>query len=66
MRHFFILTALMLAACALPGASGTNSFMSAFHPTQEFCDSRGLTLDATTKQCVTAAKKPPAAEPATR
>jgi hypothetical protein len=48
-----ILAALMLAACALPGASGTNSFMSAMHPTQEFCASRGLTLDATTKQCVT-------------
>ncbi len=52
MRHFPILAALTLTACALPGASGT-SFMSAMHPTQDFCASRGLTLDATTKQCVT-------------
>jgi hypothetical protein len=37
----------MLTACALPGASGMGSF------TQEFCASRGLTLDATSKQCVT-------------
>lgn len=53
MRHFPILAALTLTACALPGASGTGSFMSAMHPTQEFCASRGLTLDAKTKQCVT-------------
>jgi hypothetical protein len=52
-RHFPILAALTLTACALPGASGTGSFMSAMHPTQEFCASRGLTLDAKTKQCVT-------------
>jgi hypothetical protein len=52
-RHFQILAALTLTACALPGASGTNSFMGAMHPTQEFCASRGLTLDATTKQCAT-------------
>jgi hypothetical protein len=52
-RHFPILAALTLAACALPGASGTGSFMSGMHPTQEFCASRGMTLDATTKQCVT-------------
>jgi len=37
----------MLSACALPGASRMGSF------TQEFCASRGLTLDATSKQCVT-------------
>ncbi len=53
MRHFAILAALTLTACALPGTSGTSSLMSGMHPTQEFCASRGLTLDATTKQCVT-------------
>jgi hypothetical protein len=51
---------LTLTACAAPGASGVNSFMSAMHPTQEFCASRGMTLDATTKQCTT---PPPAAAP---
>jgi hypothetical protein len=44
---------LMLGACAMPGTSGMSSFMSAMHPTQDFCASHGLTLDATTKQCVT-------------
>jgi hypothetical protein len=58
-RHFLILATLTLTACALPGVSGT-SFMSGMHPTQEFCASRGLTLDATTKQCVT----PPPSAPA--
>jgi hypothetical protein len=53
LRHFLILAALTLAACALPGASGMNSFMSAIHPTQQFCASRELTLDPATKQCVT-------------
>ena len=48
----------MLTACALPGASGMGGFMTAMHPTQEFCASRGLTLDATSKQCVT----PPASQ----
>jgi hypothetical protein len=43
----------MLTACALPGASGMGSFLTAMHPTQEFCASRGQTLDATSKQCVT-------------
>jgi len=57
-RHFPILAALTLTACALPGASGTGSFMSGMHPTQEFCASRGLTLDATTKQCVTPPQPP--------
>jgi hypothetical protein len=47
-----MLAALTLTACALPGASGTNSFMSGMHPTQEFCATRAMTLDATTKQCV--------------
>jgi hypothetical protein len=42
----------MLTACALPGTSGTGSFMTAMHPTQESCASRGLTLDVTSKQCV--------------
>lgn len=65
MRHVLVLAALMLTACALPGASGTNSFMSAMHPTQEFCASRELTLDPTTKQCVTPAKTPPPAESVT-
>jgi hypothetical protein len=51
-RHVQVLAALMLTACALPGASGGSSFMSAMHPTQDFCESRGMTLDATTKQCV--------------
>ena len=54
---FTILAALTLTACALPGASGGNSFMSAMHPTQDFCEQRGLTLDATTKQCVTPPKR---------
>jgi hypothetical protein len=64
-RLFLILAALTLTACALPGASGTNSFMSTMHPTQEFCASRGLTLDATTKQCVTPQPtKPPSSAPA--
>lgn len=58
MRHFSILAVLMLTACALPGASGGNSFMSAMHPTQEFCASRDLTLDPTTKQCVSPPKSP--------
>lgn len=61
-RHFLILAALMLTACALPGASGTGTLMSSVHPTQEFCASHDLTLDATTKQCVTPPqpKTPPA------
>jgi len=50
----------MLTACALPGVSGMGGFMTAMHPTQEFCASRGLTLDATSKQCVT----PPASQAA--
>jgi hypothetical protein len=55
-RYFYVLATLMLTACALPGASGGNSFMSAMHPTQDFCESRGLTLDATTKQCASPPK----------
>jgi hypothetical protein len=42
--------------------------MNAMHPTQDFCASRGLTLDEKTKQCVTPpppTASPPAAEPAT-
>ena len=42
----------MLAACALPGASGTGSLATATNPTQESCAARGLTLDASSKQCV--------------
>lgn len=54
---------MTLTACALPSAFGTNSFMSSMHPTQEFCASRGMTLDPTTKQCVTPSQSaPPAAE----
>lgn len=63
MRLFLIPAALTLSACALPGVSGTNSFLGSLHPTQEFCASRGLTLDLTTKQCVTPPQPaPPAAE----
>ncbi len=50
--------ALLLGACAMPGTSGLSGFMSAMHPTQDFCASRGLTLDATTKQCVTPPAQP--------
>jgi len=49
--HFVALAALTLTGCALPDASGMGSFMTAMHPTQDFCASRGLRLDATTKQC---------------
>ncbi len=52
MRYLAILAALALTACALPSLSGTSSFMGSMHPSQDFCVSRGLTLDATTKQCV--------------
>jgi hypothetical protein len=51
-RYFIVPAALMLAACALPGASGTGSLMTATHPTQDSCAARGLTLDATSQQCV--------------
>jgi hypothetical protein len=51
-RYVVVPAALMLTACALPGASGLGSFMTATHPTQEFCASHGLTLDPTGKQCV--------------
>lgn len=53
LKHVLILAALMLAACALPGASDTGGLMSIMHPSQEYCASRELTLDAATKQCVT-------------
>ena len=52
LKHVLILAALMLAACALPGASDTG-LMSIMHPSQEYCASRELALDAATKQCVT-------------
>jgi hypothetical protein len=42
----------MLTACSLPGVSGMGSFMTATYPTQEYCASRGLTLDAALQQCV--------------
>jgi hypothetical protein len=42
----------MLTACSLPGVPGMGSFMTATHPTQESCASRGLTLDAAIQQCV--------------
>ena len=48
------LIGLTLTACALPGASGPSGFISTMHPTQEFCASRGLTLDMDTKECGTA------------
>ena len=65
MRYFLIPAALTLAGCALPGAFGTNTLMSAMHPTQEFCASRGLTLDATTKRCVAASQSTTASPPST-
>jgi hypothetical protein len=59
MRHFVvILAALTLTECAPPGASGT-SFMSSMHPTQEFCASRQMTLDPSTKRCVTSPQPAP-------
>jgi hypothetical protein len=58
-RYFIVPAALMLTACALPGASGTGGFMTAMHPTQESCASRSMTLDTTSKECVT---PPPDAE----
>jgi hypothetical protein len=51
---------LMLTACALPGLSGMGSFTTASHPTQEYCASRGMTLDAAIDQCVV----PPASKDA--
>jgi len=57
-RQLVIMASLLLVGCAAPGASGMSSFMSTMHPTQEFCASRGMTLDSATKQCATA---PPAA-----
>ena len=55
MKHFLILPALTLAACSFPGAPDTNRLGSIMHPSQDYCASRELTLDATTKQCVTSA-----------
>ena len=67
MKHFLILAALMLAACTLPGAPDTNGLGSIMHPSQDYCASRELTLDAATKQCVTPsqARTAPATTPAT-
>jgi hypothetical protein len=62
LKQIAILAALTLTACAAPGASGMGSFMTAFHPTEDFCTARGLTLDATTKQCVPPPKPPATAE----
>jgi hypothetical protein len=64
------LIGLTLTACALPGASGPSGFISTMHPTQEFCASRGLTLDMDTKECGTAPQpaaplQTPSAESAT-
>jgi hypothetical protein len=53
LKHFLILAALTLAACTLPGAPDTNGLGSIMHPSQDYCASRELTLDAATKQCVT-------------
>lgn len=64
MRYFAILVASALGACAVPGASSFN--FSHNRPTQESCASRGQTLDAATKECVTpapSAQSPPAAPP---
>jgi hypothetical protein len=57
-RYFIVLAALMVTACSLPGVPGMGSFMTAAHPTQEYCASRGLTLDAAIQQCVV----PPASQ----
>jgi len=52
-RYFIVPAAFMLTACALlPGLSGLGSSTTSRQPTQEYCTSRGLTLDATSKQCV--------------
>jgi hypothetical protein len=64
-----LLIGLTLTACALPGA-GPSSFMSTMHPTQEFCASRGMTLDMGAKECgktpqPAAALQAPSAESAT-
>jgi hypothetical protein len=57
-KYFILPAALMLTACSLPGLSGMGNFMTATHPTQEYCASRGLTLDAAVQQCVV----PPASQ----
>ena len=44
------MVSLMLGACSLPGASDMPN-LAHLQPTQEFCASQKLTLDATTKQC---------------
>jgi len=48
-RYLIVLTAFLLTACALPGVFGS---VTATQPTQESCTSRGLMLDAASKQCV--------------
>jgi hypothetical protein len=63
-RQLVIMAGLVLVGCAAPGASGVSSFMSAMHPTQEFCASRGMTLDSATKQCTTPAAAPQQAQKA--
>jgi hypothetical protein len=64
-KQVLILAALGLTACALPGVSGTSSFMGSMHPTQEFCTSRQMTLDPAAKQCVTPSQQAAAAAPQT-
>jgi hypothetical protein len=64
-KHVVILAALGLTACALPGASGTNSFLGSMHPTQEFCAARQMTLDPATKQCLTPSQQAATAAPQT-
>jgi hypothetical protein len=51
-KYFILPAVLMLTACSLPSVPGMGSFMTATHPTQESCASRGLTLDAAIQQCV--------------
>jgi hypothetical protein len=65
MKYVVVIATLGLTACALPGASGTNSFLGSMHPTQEFCASRQMTLDPATKQCVTPSQQAATQSPPT-
>jgi LAS superfamily LD-carboxypeptidase LdcB len=53
-RYLVVAVASVLTSCA-----GIGSFMTASAPTQDYCASRGLTLDAAIKQCVV---PPPASQ----
>ena len=49
LKRLLILIAPLLSACGTLSMGG----LMHMHPSQEFCASRGLTLDPATKQCVT-------------